>query len=229
MTMNRWHWLMAAEVILAVSVVGEAGAQQRVIMQPQVLPPASREIIAPAPTGPVCAARRTPGLTIWNNWKGRLERWCVSEEPDVVPLGQSLYQTMRNKIDNGIAARMILNDFDFEPCSESLNLRGREKLGHLAGLALQYPYPIIVERTNYDPALSKRRVEMTQRVLAALNIPVQPGRVVEGGVTTPGLNGVEALILYGNLMSQTQSQGGGGAAPAVPNGAAQPNQIPGTR
>jgi hypothetical protein len=201
MTLKRWRMLVATKVILAAGVAGEADAQQGGIVQPPASP-----IIVQTPAGASCAPRRTPSFPIWNHCKGRLEHWFAHDQPDAVPLGQSVYQSMTTQVDNGVAVRMILNDFDFEPNSANLNQRGREKLPHLAGLAFRYPYVIVVERPNYDPGLAKRRVDMTRKELARMAIPLQPERIVEGGTLTRGLDGVEALILYDNLLNQTQSQ-----------------------
>jgi hypothetical protein len=189
MAKKKWHVLLAAEVILAGGgTFGEATAQ---------------EVAAPA----ACTSCSRPSFLVWNRCKGRLERWLGHEGPDTTPLGQSVYQTMTNQIDAGVAARMILNDFDFEPNSANLNYRGREKLPQLAALALRYPYFIVVERTNYDPALADWRRQAVVKELARLPIPIAADRVVVGGPLTPGLSGVEAQLLYQSLLNQTRSGG----------------------
>lgn len=240
MTINRCHWLAAAEIILAVGVVGEASAQS-VVNARAAQPTPVQENIVVVPASPVCPPRRTPVLTFWNRSKARLEKWCVSEEPDEVPLGQSVYQTFTNQVEQGIAARMILNDFDFEPGGANLNMRGRDKLPHLANLALGYPYRVIVERTDYRPGLAEMRRQTVLKELTRLSIPLPADRIVVGLPLTQGLSGVEALYMYENLLGQTKSsgasggQGGGGqggsgtGAGAATGTQSQPTQTPGSR
>jgi hypothetical protein len=202
MAKKKWHVLLAAEVILAGGTLGEAAAQ---------------EVAAPA----ACTSCSRPPFLVWNRCKGRLEKWLGHDGPDTTPLGQSVYQTMTNQIDAGVAARMILNDFDFEPNSANLNFRGREKLPQLAALALRYPYFITVERTNYDPALADWRRQAVVKELARLPIPIAADRVVVGTPLTPGLSGVEAQLLYQSLLNQTRSGGtnlGTGQTGSTPSG-----------
>jgi hypothetical protein len=207
MTINRWHWLMATEIVLAVSAAGEVSAQRQGIMQPQMLPP-PQVVTKPAPA-PACVEPCTTSPSILHNFKLRVERWCGYERIDAVPLGQSLYSAMSTQIENGIAARMILNDYDYELGGTKLNYRGEDKLRHLAELAMRYPYPIIVERTLYEPGLAKARVEATRKELAALGIPLPPNRIIDAADPVRGLYGIEAQYMYQNLLNQVQSQGGG--------------------
>jgi hypothetical protein len=177
-----------------------------------------------APASQICA----PRTSIYHRWKGRLEKWFVSEEPDAVPLGQSVYQTFSNQVDQGIAARMILNDFDFEAGSANLNRRGQDKLPQVAALALRYPYFVIVERTDYSPALAELRKQAVLKELARQSIPLPADRVVVGLPRTPGLSGVEAFYLYENLLNQTKSGGmqpGGASAESTTTGGTQPTVI----
>jgi hypothetical protein len=200
MSKKKWHLMLAAEVMLAGGTVGEATAQQSV--------PVVRE--ATTPSGCVSCGR-----PLFSLWKGR-----HAAEVDAVPLGQSLYQTMTNQIDSGIAARMILNDFDFEPNGVNLNFRGQDKLPRLVALAMQYPYFITIERTNYDPPLAALRRQALVKEIVRLSIPLSADRVVVGAPLTPGLRGVEAELLYQSLLNQTMSGGanlqGGGFGPAGP-------------
>src|SRR5436190_22010726 len=101
MTLKRWRMLVATKIVLAAGMAGEASAQQGVLPAPL---PAS---------GQACAPRRAPTFTLWNHTKARFEHWYTCVQPDAPPLGQSLYQAMTTQIDNGVAVRMILNDFDF--------------------------------------------------------------------------------------------------------------------
>lgn len=196
MSMKKWRLLLAAELMLAGgALTGDAGAQQFL--------PAVRDA-APAPA---CVSCARPTFPLWHRAKDRWDRWFAHDTTDAMPLGQSLYQTMSNQIDNGIAARMILNDFDFEQYGVNLNVRGKDKLPRVLALAMQYPYFIIVERTNYEPALAELRRQTLIKELARLSIPVSPDRIVVGAPLTPGLNGVEAELLYQSLLNQTMSGG----------------------
>jgi hypothetical protein len=191
MTMKKWRLLLAAEIMLAGGTLDEATAQQKLPVAP--------------PT--VCASCTKPAFPLWNRCKDRLDRWFVHDTTDVVPLGQSVYQTMTNQVESGIAARMILNDFDFEPNGVNLNVRGKDKLPRLVAQAMQYPYFITIERTSYDPALAEQRRQALVKELARLAIPLSPDRIVVGGSPAPGLNGVEAELIYQGLLNQTISGG----------------------
>ena len=178
MARKNWKLVLAAEVILVGWPFGVAAAQEKSVV---------REVATPSP----CISCGRPSFLLWNRCKGRLEKWFAPDAPDTSPLGQSVYQTMTNQVASGVAARMILNDFDFEPNSVILNFRGREKLPQLAALAMRYPYYITVERTNYDPALADLRRHAVVKEMARLSIPVSAERIVVGGPLTPGLSGVE--------------------------------------
>jgi hypothetical protein len=156
-----------------------------------------------------CAPRRAPTFAFWNHTKARFEHWFTYVQPDAPPLGQSLYQAMTTQIDNGVAVRMILNDFDFEPNSANLNRRGLEKLPHLAELAFRYPYSIVVERPDYNPALGMRRVETTRKELVRMAIPLQLERIVEGGPLTRGLDGSAMLPGGGSVGAGSGASGSG--------------------
>jgi hypothetical protein len=209
MMINRWQWL-GAGMLLTGSLAGAANAQERIV---------SPQTYLPAATSPAaCCAPRTPLVTFWQRSKARLEKCLGYDEPDPVPAGTFLYQTMPTQIDNGISARMILHDYDFMPGSADLNLRGRDTLPHLASLALRHPYLVVVERTPTNPGLDDLRRQAVLKELARQSIPLPADRVVVGAPLTRGLYGVEANIIYQNLLNQTTSGGssqGGASTPAT--------------
>lgn len=195
MTTKKWRLLLAFEVMLAGGTLGEATAQQKT--------PAVRHSAPPAG----CVACTKPAFPLWNRCKDRFDRWLTVETANAPPLGQSLYQTMSNQVDAAVAARMILNDYDFEPNGVSLNFRGKEKLPLVVALAMQFPYYITIERTPYDPSLANDRRQVLVKELVRASIPLSPERIIVGAPPTTGLRGIEAELSYQGLINQTTSGG----------------------
>jgi len=114
-------------------------------------------------------------------------------------------------VENGVAARMTLYDYDFLCGTEQLNLRGKDRLFQIALLLGHNTHPLVIERTPHAPGLAEAR---RLAVLLALNqcpVPVPPERVVIGHPLAVPLPGWEAVFIYQNLESRTLSGGAGGA------------------
>ncbi len=139
--------------------------------------------------------------------KSRLEKCLVSEEPDLMPLGQSIHLNFSAQVNNGIAARMMLYDFDFEDGKANLSPRGQDQLSQVVAWAQRYPYAVVIERNRYQPKLADERRLAVLKELSSRGVPLAADRIVVGMPVVPGNAGVEAWIQYGNLLNQTQSQG----------------------
>jgi hypothetical protein len=128
------------------------------------------------------------------------------------------------QVNNGIAARMVLHEYDFICGTEKLNLRGSDHLRQISQFWRSCNYPLIIERT-YAPGLAQARRTAVLKLLADQGIGVPPELVVIGPSPAVPLRGLEAEFIYKNLIQQTQNRGnvpgqsafpGGGTSVAIP-------------
>jgi hypothetical protein len=205
----------------------------RSVAQPTVqISPGNAAIVAQpgvtggaAPEMPVSvAAGATPGRapSFWQRCKHHLQECFLGfpEEFEAPPLGASVAAHYKTHVANGEAARMVLYHYDFVDGSELLNLRGRDKVAEIAGLLGHNFFPIVIERTPTCPQLAEARRVMLLNELAQCSFPIPPERVVIGPPIANGLRGVEAEVVYQNLIGQTQIGGSptAGVAGAVGTG-----------
>jgi hypothetical protein len=145
-----------------------------------------------------------------------------------LPLGQAMGNSFATQVANGAAALMVLYDYDFVPGTALLNPRGQDRLARIGASLSQNVFPVVVERVC-PPALGEARRLSVLQVLAAGPCPVPPERVVVGLSPAYGLSGVEAEIVYSNLLLQTRGRGLGslgGAGTGTGNAPQQPPQPP---
>lgn len=149
-------------------------------------------------------------------------RWRDRCTPEAAPLGYFANQHAMTQALNGIAARMMLYDYDFECGSEQLNLRGKDRLKQMAHWLNTTPFCLVIERMPHRPGLAE------SRRLAVLREFVQvPGdRIIVGPAPLGQLTGTEAMILYQNMLHQTERAGestpGGGIIAGQPTTQPQP-------
>jgi hypothetical protein len=157
--------------------------------------------------------------------------WGLSEEFIPQPLGASLYASCNVQVANAIAARLMLYHYDFIEGSDQLNEKGRDRLLRLAGLLCASPAPLVIERTLYAPGLDEARRLSVLNALGHISVAVPVERVVIGPAMARGLDGIEAELIYQNLLIQTQSGGTregagggsvGGSAGLGPNATGRP-------
>jgi hypothetical protein len=129
-------------------------------------------------------------------------------EFDPAPLGASLYAHYRLHVENGDAARMVLYQYDFAGCSAGLNLHGHDRLVRIGALSSHNDFPIIIERTPWDPSIAEARRTAVIKELARGPFPVPPQRVVIGPAIATGLAGQEAMIIYLNQLDNLLQKGG---------------------
>ena len=108
MTLKRWRMLVATKIVLAAGVAGEASAQQGGILQPP-----ANQIIVQGSCGPTCAPRKRRPSNLESR-KGRLNTGSATSSRMRCRWGSRCGQAMTTQVDNGVAMRMILNDFDFD-------------------------------------------------------------------------------------------------------------------
>jgi hypothetical protein len=195
--------------------------KQHVKGGPEVTHEAARPAAGPTPN---------PAPSFWQRCKRNLQECFLGfpEEFEAAPLGASVAAHYQTHVANGDAARMVLYHYDFVDGTGRLNLRGRDKLAEIAGMLSHNFFPIVIERTPACPHLAEeRRVEVLNE-LAHCPFPIPPERVVIGPPLANGLRGVEAEVVYQNLINQVQSggspftggAGGSSAGPGIlPSGA----------
>lgn len=231
MRTTRWQLTSAGAIVLATSLGGAASAQVRgthgyveLPSAPVIAVPAPESIRAvpatalPSSDGaPAAACCESPGRggrfhSAWERFTTRLEQRCVPQEPDPIPLGQFIYQNFDVQVTNGIAARMVLHDYDFALGTSALTPRGRDQLEQIVKRAQRYPFPVIIERPAYSLPLGEARRRAVLDELRRANIALGPDRVIVGAPPSHGLSGIEANFMFQNLLLQTQSRGWEGGA-----------------
>jgi len=217
----------------------QAGAEPTTVPVPQV--PALASGPATAPQGPACAAPAAvapPGPGSSCKEKHRYTQYlCRRNLVGFLPefnepaLGTFLYAHGRTMVANGEAARMTLYHYDFDCDGEQLTPRGRYQLKKIAELLRVNHAPVVIECSRCKPELAEARRMVVLFELGQISpIPVPPERVVVGRSMAIGMRGVEAELVFRNMLLQTQRQGiglggagagaGAGAAGAAAGGAA---------
>jgi hypothetical protein len=128
-------------------------------------------------------------------------------EFEAPPLGHFVYLHGKTEVANGEAARMVLYHYDFVEGGDELNPRGRYQLEKIAALLPQNFNPVIIEATPGAPGLDEARRVAVARELACGPFPVPAQRVVAGRPIAIPLQGQEAVIIYRNLLLNTESGG----------------------
>jgi hypothetical protein len=127
----------------------------------------------------------------------------------VRPFGAATLDHLEKQVANGVAARMTLYSYDFAMGGKDqakLNPAGWQQLTKIANLAGRSDFPIVIESTGnkVDEQLKRQAV---LDALRAMGSDIAIDRVVVARPTARGLSGEEAIIVYNNLIQQTQSRG----------------------
>ena len=128
----------------------------------------------------------------------------------VRPFGDATLDHLEKQVANGVAARMTLHGYDFMPAGKDkakLNPAGWRQLTKIADLAQRSEFPIVIESTPHNKAAEKLRRQAVLDALQAMGSDIAADRVVVAEPAARGLSGEEALIIYDNLLQQTQSRG----------------------
>jgi hypothetical protein len=196
------------------------GGDARYSSQSQPLPAPSPAV--PPPKDDHCA----PPQSFWGRIGYKLRACFIGfpEEWNTPALGATNYPNFKAQVSNGEAAQMVLYQFDFANGGANLSVRGKDQLAKMAALLPKTFHPIVIERIPAAPALAEARREAVLKELAQYPFPVPRERVVIGRPIAYGLSGVEAEVVYGNLLNQVQTgpQGGsqGGSSTPVNSGPA---------
>jgi hypothetical protein len=200
---------LVAAVSLACVVAGRADAQQQ---NPLPLPAPTNEAVIGLPGaksvlhGSTLELPRPPQPTL----RAKLQdRWLgYSDEFYPVPLGGSVYGNARTMVSNGVAGRLVLNDFDFLPNSPQLNLKGQDQLAKITTLLGCSFAPLVIERTPLEPKLAEaRRLAVLDELARTSSFPVPPERVIVAKPPTRGMPGVHSEAIDLNQTNRVALSG----------------------
>jgi hypothetical protein len=151
---------------------------------------------------PYAAARVRGGIEhLQDTCLGYLEEF---EEP---PLGATMGRHFQIQVNNALAARMTLYDYDFLCGQDRLNVRGKSRVREMGLLMARSPFPLVIAHVPGAPALAEARRLAVLNELALAHLPVPPERIIIAPPIAHPLSGVEADLLYLNLLQQTQDRG----------------------
>lgn len=128
----------------------------------------------------------------------------------VRPFGDATLDHLEKQVANGVAARMTLYGYDFAMASKGevkLNPAGWQQLAKIADLAQRSEFPIVIEATPGNKNGEQRRREAVLNALRAMGSEVAADRVVVAQPAARGVSGEESIIIYNNLLQQTQARG----------------------
>jgi hypothetical protein len=126
------------------------------------------------------------------------------------PLGALVYAPFRKQIEHGMAASMVIYEYDFLDLpggTVQLNAAGQRHLRRIAQLAEHTPFPIVIQPATQDGDVDEARQALVLAELQKLTTSVPPDRVIVAALPPIGVNGVEGQIIYSNQLRQTQMGG----------------------
>jgi hypothetical protein len=135
---------------------------------------------------------------------------CAFEKFDR-PFGSFMRRYLSRQVQRGVAARMVLFHYDFHRVDSDrrvmLNEHGHQRLVKLAHLMTCSSYPLIIESTD-DPALDRQRRDLVASMLQSSNlVPDAFDRVRVATAPGRGLEGIEAVDIYRNMLIHTRAGG----------------------
>jgi hypothetical protein len=137
--------------------------------------------------------------------------WGYPEYFDERPFGTDVLQAEQMQIVNGLEDQQVLYNYDFCQGDRSATLtpRGEYQLRKIVQRMATVSAPIIIQTSIDDPKLDEARRQHVMATLQTAGLPVVPEMVVVDYPPLPGLQGVEGVLIYQNLLGQTQQRGGG--------------------
>ena len=144
----------------------------------------------------------------WTRCKCYLQECFLgyTEEFEELPQGSSLHAHGQTMVANGANARLVLYEYDFFEGAAQLTHRGHHQLAKIAALLANTDGPVVIEPSMSPPHLARARRLAIINLLSQGPAPVPPDRVVIGPADAVGLKGTESLLIYRNLLLQTQNQ-----------------------
>jgi len=137
--------------------------------------------------------------------------WGYPEYFEERPFGTDVLQAEQMQIVNGLEDQQVLYNYDFCQGDRSATLtpRGEYQLRKIVQRMATVSAPIIIQTSIDDPKLDEARRQHVLATLQTAGLPVVPEMVVVDYPPLPGLQGVEGVLIYQNLLGQTQQRGGG--------------------
>jgi hypothetical protein len=203
--------LIRALAPACLTAVGAAHAQEPYPNSPPPSPlPVSPSVVAAANPPAGCVPGHCTHRTFIGRYrcKRHLQEAFLGfpEEFDRPPLGAMMHTLNATAIRNGEAAVMVFYQYDFEPGTTTLNMRGRDKLAEIARLLPANFYPVVIERSR-DYALDDVRRKAIFGALASGPFPIPNERVVVGPAIARGMLGEEALIIHQSTVTRVSQTG----------------------
>lgn len=109
---------------------------------------------------------------------------------------------------NGIGDQMVLYEYDFGIAADAASLkeRGVYQLEKMVRRMQIVCHPIVIEPSG-DPQLDVERQNQVLAKLAELGVELERELVVVARPGVRGLDGIEALPIYSNILQQTSARG----------------------
>lgn len=196
MSLGRPREIIGA-VALAVTVASGSHAQQPA----PVLPAAPVAEISCGSGG--CSATRANCFGKWRAWHDAAWRDGSID----LPLGTTVYAPFEIQIANAQTASMALYHYDFFDGTAELSPRGRDRLHQILCLLPTCFAPVVIERTIWTPELDAARRMMVYNEIAQAGFPLPLERVMVGVPAPIGFKGIEADIVFRNMLIQMQTGG----------------------
>jgi hypothetical protein len=140
--------------------------------------------------------------------------WGYPQYFEERPYGSYVLQAEQMQIVNGLRDQQVLYNYDFGLGDHAAELtpRGQYQLRKIICRMQISPCPIIVQISdvnNPNPELDEARRQFVLDALRQAGMPATDELVISDRPPLPGLQGSEGVMVYGNMLLQTQARGGG--------------------
>jgi hypothetical protein len=138
--------------------------------------------------------------------------WGYPEYFEERPYGSYVLQAEQMQVFNGLRDQQVLYNYDFVSGTAELKPRGEYELQKIIRRMEIVPCAIIVQSVdvnNPNPELDEARRQAVLESLRKSGVAATDDLVVTNRPPVPGLQGWEGVMVYGNMLLQTQERGGG--------------------
>jgi hypothetical protein len=137
--------------------------------------------------------------------------WGYPEYFEERPFGSYAIQAQQMQIANGLRDQQVLYHYDFNVGDEAATLspRGQYQLRKMIQRMPATSCPIVIQTSIVNPELDEARRQSVLDALRAAGVPAGPDMVVAEHPPVPGLQGLEGVLIYNNMLGQTRARGGG--------------------
>lgn len=145
--------------------------------------------------------------------KLQASHWGYCDQFCERPFGPAVSAHFQHQIVNGLAAQMMLYEYDFQEVgnarSDGLSLRGRSQLERIAGRYQQGLGPVVIATDFSDPRLDEARRKAVERELKTLGVQVRAEDILVRSTPKPSYNAYEGLFQQRNREQMIMSRGAG--------------------